>query len=141
MRAVVNKYPALTVSFIQTVAGTLAFIPLAFIEKSSWRAPTPEALAVLVYLGFFCSVAAFMLYNHGLRKLSAGTAVTLMNLVPVFGVALSVLVLGETVGAAQLFGGAVVIARVFISVRSGSTPGTPASLPRRKAEAAEAEAD
>ena len=116
-RAVINKYPAVTVSFFQTAIGTAAFIPLACLESDSWKIPDTEGFLMLLYLGVFCSVAAFMLYNHGLKKLSAGTAVTLMNLVPVFGVLLSVLVLDENVRADQLIGGAIVIGGVFLSVK------------------------
>ena len=121
-RKVVNRYPALTVSFVQTLAGTAAFIPLALIEVGQWTAPTCDSLVVLAYLGIFCSVAAFMLYNFGLRRVSAGAAVTVLNLVPVFGVLMSVLVLGEDVKAIQLLGGAVVIAGVFLSVKKEATP-------------------
>lgn len=117
-RKVVNSYPALTVSFYQTLFGTIAFIPLALVEYKDWRAPTTGSFAVLVYLGILCSVVAYMLYNYGLRRLSASTAVTLINLVPVFGVLLSVLILEETVRQEQLIGGAIVIAGVILSVRN-----------------------
>lgn len=117
-RSVVNKYPAITVSFYQTLTGACLFLPLACFESSRRVAPDASSCAVLAYLGVFCSVVAFMSYNYGLRKLSAGTAVSLANLVPVFGVLLSVLVLGETLYPLQLLGGAIVIAGVTLSVRS-----------------------
>lgn len=69
-RRVVRGYPMITVSFYQTVAGTLTFIPLALTERASWQVPTIEASLILLYLGVFCSVAAFLLYNYGLRGLS-----------------------------------------------------------------------
>lgn len=118
VRSVVNKYPPLTVSLYQTVAGFVAFIPLALLETPEWRMPTAASWGTLVYLGLLCSVVAFMLYNYGLRKLSAGTAVMLMNLVPVFGVLFSVLLLGEEVHMRQLAGGLVVIAGVALTVRA-----------------------
>ncbi len=116
-RAVVNRYSALTVSFYQTLAGTIVFIPIALIEASSWRTPTAFSVGMLLYLGVLCSVVAFMLYNYGLRKLSAGTAVSLANLVPVFGVLFGVLILREGVNAWQLAGGLVVIGGVYQSAR------------------------
>lgn len=116
-RSVVNKYPAQTISFYQTLAGAAAFLPLALFEIPEWQAPTATTLASLLYLGLFCSVAAYLLYNHSLRRLSAGAAVTLMNLVPVFGVALSVLVLDERLHATQIVGGIIVIVGVFVSIR------------------------
>lgn len=116
-RSVVNKYPAEIVSFYQTIAGTAAFLPFVFLEMHEWQTPTASSWAALLYLGVLCSVAAFVLYNNSLRCLSAGTAVTLMNLVPVLGVTLSVVVLGEPVYSSQILGGIIVIIGVFISVR------------------------
>ncbi|MDQ3442351.1 MAG: DMT family transporter [Chloroflexota bacterium] len=52
----------------------------------------------------FCSVLAFLLYARGLRGLDAGTAVGLMNLVPVFGLVLALLVLREPVQLVQAVG-------------------------------------
>lgn len=114
---VVNRYPAITVSFYQTAVGTIFFIPLALLEHAQWKAPTFLTLSTLIYLGVFCSVLAFLLYNYGLRKISSSTSVTLMNLVPVLGVIFSILFLHETVSLRQIAGGIVVIAGIFVSVR------------------------
>ncbi len=116
-RKVVNKYPAITLSLYQTLAGTICFIPLAFIEMDLWRPPTTMSLSALIYLGVLCSVAAFLFYNFGLRKLSAYTAVSLMNLVPIFGVIFSILILHESVSLRQFIGGAIVIIGVIFSVK------------------------
>lgn len=116
-RKVVKKHSMLTVSFYQTVAGTVAFIPLALTERASWQIPTLTSFLVLLYLGIFCSVAAFLLYNFGLRKLSPTSAVTLLNLVPVLGVLSSVIFLREVVQINQLIGGAIIVGGVVLSVR------------------------
>lgn len=116
-RKIVNRYPAVTVSFYQMLAGTLAFIPLTFTEMAEWKAPTALPVLMLLYLGVLCSVVGFLCYNYGLRKLSAGTAVSLANLVPVFGVLSSVVVLGESVNPWQLLGGVVVVGGVLLSVK------------------------
>lgn len=116
-RKVVKNYSMVTVSFYQTIAGTLAFIPLALIERSSWQVPSVESLWMLLYLGVFCSVAAFMLYNYGLRNLSSGTAMALMNLVPLFGVLFSTVFLHEVLHIFDLIGGMIIIVGVILSVR------------------------
>lgn len=118
-RKVANKYPAVTLSFYQTIAGTLCFIPLAFIEKSEWQAPTLLSLSMLIHLGVLCSVIAFLLYNFGLRKLSSSTSVSLMNLVPIFGVIFSMIILGETVTGQQIIGSIIVIGGVFLTIKQG----------------------
>lgn len=121
-RQVVGRYSMVTVSFYQTVAGTIAFVPLALIEAPQWRVPTTESLWILLYLGVFCSVAAFMLYNFGLRGLTAGTAMALMNLVPIIGVALSIGLLGESLHPGDWIGGLIVILGVALSVRERPRP-------------------
>lgn len=115
-RRIVNKYPAITISFYQTVAGTVCFIPLAFIERANWQFPTASSFTMLLYLGVLCSVVAFLLYNFGLRMLAPSTSVSLMNLVPIFGVIFSVLFLHETVCIRQLIGGVIIIAGVLLSI-------------------------
>ncbi len=82
--------------------------------------PTGDALLALLYLGIFCSIIAFLLYSYGLRKLASSSAVTLMNLVPVFGVFFSILFLNETMSAIQLLGGFIVIIGIIFSVREAN---------------------
>jgi len=116
-RKVVKKYSMITISFYQTLAGAITFIPLALIEKSSWQTPDIRSFLTLLYLGVFCSVIAFLLYNFGLRKLSSSSAMMLMNLVPIFGVLFSVLLLHEVVGINQFIGGIIVLLGVVLSMR------------------------
>jgi drug/metabolite transporter (DMT)-like permease len=118
-RKVIIEYPGVVFSFYQTIAGTLCFLPLTLFERKSWQMPTPFTFGVMIYLGVLCSVAAFMLYNLGLRELSAGTSVSLMNLVPIFGVVFSIIFLKETVSLQQIFGGVIVIAGVLLSIHHG----------------------
>ncbi|QDY85797.1 EamA family transporter [Paenibacillus polymyxa] len=120
-RKVVDKYPPVTLSFYQTVAGSIFFIPLALLEKDSWQAPTTGSFMLLMYLGVFCSVIAFLLYNYGLIKLSPSSSVSLMNLVPIFGVIFSVVLLHETVSWRQIIGGLVVIIGVLMSAHQKNT--------------------
>ncbi len=116
-RRSLQTFPVLTVTCYQTVAGAVAFLPLVWIEQDRWQAPSGGSVLVTVYLGVFCSVLAFLLYARGLRGLDAGTAVGLMNLVPVFGLVLALLVLNEPVRFVQVAGGLIVIAGVGLSVR------------------------
>nr|WP_280146763.1 DMT family transporter [Priestia megaterium]MDH3169286.1 DMT family transporter [Priestia megaterium] len=119
-RKVVKKYSMITISFYQTLAGAITFIPVALIEKASWQTPDIKSFLILLYLGVFCSVIAFLLYNFGLRKLSSSSAMTLMNLVPIFGVLFSVLLLNEVLSINQLIGGVIIILGVVLSMRETS---------------------
>ena len=74
-------------------------------------------VGALLYLGVCGTALAFVWYYMSIKKF--GTAVTSIfnNLVPVFGVAISVLLLGEPLLASMLIGGAVAIAGVMMVSR------------------------
>ncbi len=121
-RPVVSKYPLMTTNFFQTLVGTLALYPLAVFETNDWSLVTTPSVMGILYLGTFCSVIALVLYTYGLRRLDSGSAVSLLNTVPVFGVICSMLVLHEQVLLVQILGGIVVIAGVSLSVKRKEVP-------------------
>jgi drug/metabolite transporter (DMT)-like permease len=71
----------------------------------------------LLYLGVFGTAVAFVWYYMSVKKVGASTTSIFNNLVPVFGVAISVLVLGEPLLASMLVGGAVTIIGVLMVSR------------------------
>ena len=134
-KKVVNRYPPVTLLFYQTLFGTLFMLPLALFEHGRWAAPTVLSFSMMLFLGVFCSIIAFLLYNLGLKKLSASSVITMLNLVPLFGVFFSWILLGEAVTPRKIIGGGVIILGVMLSVRktkaetlaetSAAQPGTP----------------
>jgi drug/metabolite transporter (DMT)-like permease len=69
-----------------------------------------------------CSIAGLGLYAKALQRLRPSTAVNFLNLVPVFGLLIAIVALGERITALQLAGGAVVIAGVTVSTRWDVAP-------------------
>jgi drug/metabolite transporter (DMT)-like permease len=116
-RAMGREYSMLVVVYWQTLVGAVAFVPLALSEHGRWEVPGAGSVALVVYLAVLCSVAAFLLYGYGLRGMKSSSAVNLLNLVPVFGLAVSVAVLSESVRPVQLLGGAVVMVGVVLGLR------------------------
>ncbi len=117
MRLVMGTYSTLTITSWQTLFGALGFVPLALWEGPPAELPSPTAWASLAYLVIGCTVVGFVLYNWGLKDLEPSTATSLSNLIPVFGLALSALVLGERISAQQLLGGAIVVVGIVLSTR------------------------
>jgi drug/metabolite transporter (DMT)-like permease len=72
----------------------------------------------LLYLGVLGTAVAFVWYYMSVKKVGASTTSIFNNLVPVFGVAISVVVLGEPLLVSMLVGGAVTIAGVLMVSRA-----------------------
>ena len=116
-KKVVNRYPSISLLFYQTLFGAIFMAPLALFERGDWAAPTALTFSMMLFLGLFCSVLAFLLYNNGLKKLPASSVTSMLNLVPIFGVFFSWMLLGEQVTLRKVIGGVVIIAGVMISAR------------------------
>lgn len=83
--------------------------------------PVPDTLVVagsMVYFALLPSILAFLAWNWGTTNVGPSIAAPYNNLVPFFGGALGVLILGETIETYHLWGGGlVIIGLVFNSVR------------------------
>ncbi len=117
MRMVMGRYTTLTITTWQTLFGALGFIPFVMAEGMPDQLPSPTAWASLAYLVLGCTVIGFVLYNWGLEELEPSTATSLSNLIPVFGLVLSALILGEQISLQQLVGGTIVVAGIVLSTR------------------------
>jgi drug/metabolite transporter (DMT)-like permease len=71
-----------------------------------------QAVLATIFLGLMGTTAAFMLFLKGISQIGASRASIFINLVPVFGVLFSALILDENPGAGALLGGALVITGV-----------------------------
>ena len=135
-KKVVNRYPPITLLFYTTLFGTIFMLPLALTERAQWQAPTLLSFSMMMFLGVFCSVIAYLLYNHGLKTMTASAVTSMLNLMPIFGVFFSWLLLGEQVTLRMFIGGAIVIFGVMLSVRkSKSEPIAAQILPEHMAAA------
>ncbi|MPN26270.1 hypothetical protein SDC9_173694 [bioreactor metagenome] len=75
----------------------------------------------MMFLGVFCSVVAYLLYNRGLKTMAPSTITSMLNLMPIIGVFFSWVLLGEQVTLRKFIGGAIVILGVMLSVRKTKT--------------------
>ena len=75
-------------------------------------------VGALLYLGVLGTALAFVWYYVSIKRCGAAIASIFNNLVPVFGVAISVLVLGEPLLPSMLIGGAIAICGVMMVTRA-----------------------
>lgn len=114
------------VSTTAAAAASLLFlVPLALGETFLTGAPRVDAggIGAILYLGILASGAAFALWNASLRYVTASSASGYVNLVPVLGVLIAI-VAGDTVGPAQISGGAIVAAGIWLISRKAPAPVT-----------------
>ena len=117
MKKVINRYPPITLLFYSSLFGTMFLLPLALFERALWQAPTVLSFSMMLFLGVFCSVIAYLLYNRGLKTMAPSTITSMLNLMPIIGVFFSWILLGEQVTLRKIVGGAIVILGVMLSVR------------------------
>jgi drug/metabolite transporter (DMT)-like permease len=118
-RKLLNDLSPLAATNYAALWGTLLLALVAAPQVGDLRAEqfTGRVVLSLLYLGVFGTALAFVWYYISVKQL--GTAVTSIftNLVPVFGVAISVLLLGEPLLPSMLIGGAVAIVGVMMVSR------------------------
>lgn len=117
MRLVMGKYSTITITTWQTLFGAIGFIPFMLVEGVPTHLPSVSAWGALAYLVLACTVLGFVLYNWGLKELEPSTATSLSNLIPVFGLVLSALILNEQISLQQVAGGAIVVLGIVLSTQ------------------------
>lgn len=116
-RDIVRRYSPFTTVAWQDAVGALGFVPLALLEAPGWRPPANPVVTwgSVAALTVLCSILAMALYTVGLRHLSTATVAASINLMPLFGLVIALLVLRESVSAWQVLSGAVVVAGVLVA--------------------------
>lgn len=83
----------------------------------AWASLGWQVWASVTYLGAFGTVVAFVWWYEGVKALGPARTAVFNNLVPVFGVSLAALMLGEQVMASMIAGGLLVATGVTITNR------------------------
>lgn len=107
----------LQVTAYSTAFGALALLPLALLESRGLPllAISASGWLSIAYLGAVSSAATNLLYNRSLGALEANQTAAFINLVPIVGVLVAVVVLGEPLIGWQLAGGAVTLVGVWLA--------------------------
>ena len=99
------------------LAAALVLLPLLPLLPPL-AAPTPLVIANLLALALLASGVAFLLYFRLIADVGATRALTVTYLIPLFGVLWGWIFLGETLPAAALAGGVLILAGTVLVTRS-----------------------
>ncbi|MFL5586297.1 MAG: DMT family transporter [Ktedonobacteraceae bacterium] len=123
-KKLVSTFPWLVITMASISAGMLFLLPFAIGEL--WLQGMPDlradGLLELLYLGAASSALGYALWNYGLRFLDASEAAPYINLIPVVGLLLSVILLHEPLTLIQAAGGALTLFGVWLSNRGQASP-------------------
>jgi len=111
----------LTFLFVLALVGDLCVMPLWLAEMASGLhvAWTPTTLAALLSVATFSSVLAYIFWNRGVEEVGAQVAGLFVHLMPVFGVILAWLFLGERLRVYHVVGIALILTGIWVTSRLG----------------------
>ena len=107
--------------FFAALAGValLTSLPLVAYEvvtgTVTW--PTPRGWLIVLYVGLFPSFVSQVLFMRGVELIGPGRAGLFVNLVPIFGALLAVLILGEPFAPYHAVGLALVLGGIWLAER------------------------
>jgi drug/metabolite transporter (DMT)-like permease len=111
----------LSLTAYQAAVGAVTLVPFALSEIRSWHLPSLGVWLNILYLGVFCSGAAYFCYMFALARLGPVPTSSFTNLIPFIGTLGGLLLLGERLSPVQLAGGLAVIGGVFLVNRRPAT--------------------
>jgi len=118
-KKLVSTFPWLVITTASISAGMLFLLPFGIVELwlQGMHHLRADGLFELLYLGTASSALGYALWNYGLRFLDASEAAPYINLIPVVGLLLSVILLHEPLSLIQAAGGALTLFGVWLSNR------------------------
>lgn len=109
-RVVTRQRTVLSATALSGFMATPMLLALAPVEMQwvpvRWG---PHLLAAVLYIGIFPTVAGFLAWNEGVRRLGPSGAMVFYNMLPVYGALLGTIFLHEPLGPAHLLGGGLII--------------------------------
>jgi len=127
LKRYVIKYGGFIPTFLTMLSGTMFLLAAALLLSGSavFQGISLKSWPMLIYIGVVGTALVYPLFNLALKANGVIRAVGFKLLIPVFGIALSVVLLGERPGLFTYIGAVIVIASVYLiqTVPAGATKG------------------
>ena len=116
LKKLTQRYSSLFLTFIQAFAGAIFFFPILFFPSTQLPVEiVPLPFLAILYLGSVVTLGAYGCYNYGVSQIPASQATAFINLVPVFTLGLSALILGERFTGVQYLASGLVFVGLILS--------------------------
>lgn len=111
-------YPIMFSAVVQAAVGTLFIIPVIYFSGTPWPVEWPlRPTIMLVLSGVVTTFGVYALFNSCIPKMPLSRLTSFVNLVPVFTIALGILIMGERLTLLQGTCSAIILLGVVISQR------------------------
>ncbi len=116
-RKYLSKLPPLVAPTSQMLVATLILLPMSMLVDRPWSQPAPsiQAAGSVVGLAVLGTAVAFVVYYRLIESASASYSSLVTYLVPIFGILLGVLVLGERLAWNDYAGFILILVGIMIS--------------------------
>jgi drug/metabolite transporter (DMT)-like permease len=119
-RRLVHKYGSIKTTTVMMTSGTpfLLLVCTPSLLRQDWSRVRPIAWAGVVYSGLFAIALAYIIWNHGVRKIGSTRTAIYSNITPIVAILVAWLALGEAPTIGQVAGAIVIFAGIYL-VRHG----------------------
>ena len=118
-RSATRRFHVAVVTLLSAALGSITLAVLSIILEpggyASLTAASPRALGGVVYLGTIGTVLSFVFYYVGVQQIGASRASAFSVLIPLFGVTLTTILLGQSFGLIGTVGAALVIVGLWLT--------------------------
>jgi Predicted permeases len=123
----VKTYSSLQITIMSTVVAVVCLTPFILSDMSSLTSINfldPKVILSLLYIGGVSTAIAYVMWNKGLKVISASSSGLFYLIQPIVGSFLGWLLLGEQISVGFIIGSAMILASVWISVKFEDKSGT-----------------
>jgi drug/metabolite transporter (DMT)-like permease len=116
----IHKYGSMKTTIVMMTSGTplLLMVCAPSLLRQDWSRVRPLAWAGVIGSGLFAIAIAYVIWNHGVRRIGSTRTAIYSNITPIVAVLVAWIVLGESPTAGQIGGAIVIFAGIYL-VRHG----------------------
>ncbi len=116
-KKIARKYDLMTILIYTFLFGVIELLPMYILGTPMTPLSDLSALSwsSLLFLAVACSVFAFLIYTHGLKRLKASDVAMSIYVTPLAGIVLAVILLGEAVTSFTIGGAVLVLGGMYLT--------------------------
>lgn len=116
-----QRYSALAVTALSTILGAIPLILLSApaLAAQNWATVSATGWSGLLYSAVLAIVVAYLIWNHGVKRIGGARTAIYNNLTPVIATLAAALFLDEPLSPLKLVGAAVIFVGLYLARTSG----------------------